>query len=97
MGGHEICGLLFVATGWPGALPWGWSRRWWCCSGTQGAFGAPSSSKTLDARFRAFSGTRRPNPDVVVVALDQKSINFYRRKMQVGWPWPRSFYQILVD
>jgi len=34
---------------------------------------------------------------VVVVALDQKSINFYRRKMQVGWPWPRSFYQILVD
>jgi len=53
--------------------------------------------KTLDARFRAFSGTRRPNPDVVVVALDQKSINFYRRKMQVGWPWPRSFYQILVD
>jgi adenylate cyclase len=53
--------------------------------------------KTLDARFRAFSGTRRPNPDVVVVALDQKSINFYRRNMQVGWPWPRSFYQILVD
>jgi len=53
--------------------------------------------KTLDARFRAFSGTRRPNPDVVLVAIDQKSINFYRRQMQVGWPWPRSFYQILVD
>jgi adenylate cyclase len=53
--------------------------------------------KTLDARFRAFSGTRRSNPDVVLVAIDQKSINFYRRQMQVGWPWPRSFYQILVD
>jgi len=53
--------------------------------------------KTLDARFRASSRTRHPNPDVVLVAIDQKSINFYRRQMQVGWPWPRSFYQILVD
>jgi adenylate cyclase len=53
--------------------------------------------KTLDARSRVFSGARRPNPDLVLVAIDQKSINFYRKHMQIGWPWPRSFYEILVD
>jgi len=34
---------------------------------------------------------------VVVVALDQKSINFYQRKMQIGCPGPAAFYDILVD
>lgn len=52
---------------------------------------------TLDMRFRLFAGMRKPNPQIELVAIDQKSLNFYKKRMQVSWPWPRNFYEILVD
>jgi adenylate cyclase len=47
--------------------------------------------KTLDLKFR-LSGTRPPSDEVVIVAIDDYSIENLGR-----WPWPRSYYAEAVD
>ena len=51
--------------------------------------------KIYDQKARFFS---RPCPaPVVLVEIDQESIDFYSRNFQTAWPWPRSFYARAVD
>ena len=42
----------------------------------------------------------RPDPAcrrVAIVYIDQKSLDFFRRHRQIGWPWPRDAYALMVD
>lgn len=42
--------------------------------------------------------TSRPAPPgVVLVKIDQGSLDFYSREFGIGWPWPRSLYARAVD
>lgn len=51
--------------------------------------------KIYDQKVRLFS---RPCPaPVILVEIDQESIDFYNRNFQAAWPWPRSFYARAVD
>jgi len=51
--------------------------------------------KIYDQKVRWFS---RPCPaPVILVEIDQESIDFYNRNFQTAWPWPRSFYARAVD
>jgi adenylate cyclase len=34
---------------------------------------------------------------VILVEIDQESIDFYNRNFQTPWPWPRSFYARAID
>ena len=47
--------------------------------------------KTYDFRFLS-RGTKSPRPDVVLAALDEKSL-----KSEGRWPWPRSKMAKLID
>jgi adenylate cyclase len=47
--------------------------------------------KTLDARFQV-RGKHQPGPEVVIVAIDQKSQDVLGR-----WPFPRSYFAEAVD
>lgn len=47
---------------------------------------------TIDVRFRVFRGPRTATPDIVIVAVDEKSIKEIGR-----WPWSRSDQARLVD
>jgi len=47
-------------------------------------------ARSLDARFR-FRGPVPPGPEVVIVAIDQKTID------QLGWPFARSHYGRMLD
>ena len=53
-------------------------------------------AKTLDWRFRRFSDPKLHDPDIVLVMLDQPSLDAFE-KDQVYWPWPRSIYQAALD
>ncbi len=47
-------------------------------------------NRVYDGKVRLFS--RVEALPVVLVAIDQGSIDFYARNFQVTWPWPRSLY-----
>ncbi|MBI2816158.1 MAG: adenylate/guanylate cyclase domain-containing protein [Acidobacteria bacterium] len=42
-------------------------------------------NRSLDGRF-TIRGPRRPDPNIIVIAIDQKTID------RLGWPFPRSHY-----
>jgi adenylate cyclase len=52
--------------------------------------------KTLDSRFVASAHPELADTSVVIVTIDQNSLDFYERQ-QVGWPWPREFYALLLE
>ena len=47
--------------------------------------------KTLDLRFR-LRGERKPDDRIVIVAVDEKSIDKIGR-----WPWPRKYHALLIN
>ncbi|HLX13504.1 MAG TPA: adenylate/guanylate cyclase domain-containing protein [Bacteroidota bacterium] len=51
--------------------------------------------KTLDFRFRHFSHPERASSNVVLVTIDEKSIDNFKQN-GVAWPWSRDFYAQLV-
>jgi adenylate cyclase len=52
--------------------------------------------KTLDWRFRHLAVPRRHDPRIVLVMVDQRSLDRFE-KDSVYWPWPRSLYGALLD
>ncbi|MDR2757902.1 MAG: CHASE2 domain-containing protein, partial [Spirochaetaceae bacterium] len=53
--------------------------------------------KTYDFRIRLFAQSGRPADDIVVILLDQASIDWAQREKGWGWPWPRQAYGELLD
>ena len=54
--------------------------------------------KTLDLRFRQVPRHMAAAPDeVVIVAIDQDSIEHVHQRIRQRWPWPREFYGMMVD
>jgi adenylate cyclase len=55
--------------------------------------------KTLDLRFRSLPPTptaERPD-DIVIVEIDQNSIEQVYTRINYRWPWPRLFYGTMID
>jgi adenylate cyclase len=53
--------------------------------------------KLYDFRVNIFAPLTRPSDDIVVVLLDQESIDWAQRERGWGWPWPRAAYGELID
>ncbi len=53
--------------------------------------------KTLDWRFRILSSPEEASSDIVVVVVDQKSLDYYEETESIPWPWPRGLYQAVID
>jgi class 3 adenylate cyclase/CHASE2 domain-containing sensor protein len=53
--------------------------------------------KIYDLRINLFADFSRPSDDIVVVLLDQESIEWGQREQGWGWPWPRKAYADFVD
>lgn len=51
---------------------------------------------TLDARFQYANRPADADTSIVLAAIDERSISFFRRRMKVGWPWPREYYARLL-
>jgi adenylate cyclase len=52
--------------------------------------------KLLDYRFRLDPVPEKADTNVVIVAIDDFSLDFFS-KNGISWPWPRSFYGYAVD
>ena len=52
--------------------------------------------KTLDYRFRKFPIPDKADTNIVLIAIDNNSLNFFSAN-GISWPWPRDFYAHIVD
>ena len=52
-------------------------------------------NKIYDQKVRIFS--RRIDAPVVLVEIDQESLDFYSKNFNLPWPWPRSLYAKAID
>jgi class 3 adenylate cyclase/CHASE2 domain-containing sensor protein len=57
----------------------------------------PLEYKLYDFRVNLFAQSRRASDDIVVVLLDQESIDWAQRERGWPWPWPRKAYAEFVD
>jgi class 3 adenylate cyclase/CHASE2 domain-containing sensor protein len=53
--------------------------------------------KTYDFRARLLAELSKPSDDIIVILLDQDSLDWAQRERDWGWPWPRKAYAELVD
>ena len=59
---------------------------------TQNSFLEAFEAKTYDLRFKDLRGPIQPNPDIAIIAFDEKSIAELGR-----YPWSRDSYAKLID
>ncbi|HLP97997.1 MAG TPA: adenylate/guanylate cyclase domain-containing protein [Sideroxyarcus sp.] len=59
---------------------------------TQNSFLEAFEAKTYDLRFKDMRGPIQPNPDIAIIAIDDKSIAELGR-----YPWSRDHYAHLID
>lgn len=53
--------------------------------------------KTLDFRFRLFPRPAAADTSIVMVAIDQGSLDYAGKVLRQGWPWPREFYAVVTS
>jgi adenylate cyclase len=53
--------------------------------------------KAYDFRVKLFANSYKPSDDIMVILLDQDSIDWANEERGWGWPWPRKAYADIVD
>ncbi|MCL2478313.1 MAG: adenylate/guanylate cyclase domain-containing protein [Treponema sp.] len=53
--------------------------------------------KLYDFRVKLFAPMSRPSDDIILILLDQDSIDWAQREKGWGWPWPREAYAEITD
>ncbi|MDR2073151.1 MAG: adenylate/guanylate cyclase domain-containing protein, partial [Spirochaetaceae bacterium] len=53
--------------------------------------------KAYDFRVKLFADSYKPSDDIMVILLDQNSIDWANAERGWGWPWPRKAYADLLD
>jgi adenylate cyclase len=53
--------------------------------------------KTYDFRVRLLAESTRPSEEIVLILLNQDSIDWAKQERGWSWPWPRKAYAELVD
>jgi adenylate cyclase len=53
--------------------------------------------KTYDFRARVFANSTRPSDDIILILLDQDSIDWAAATRDWSWPWPRKAYAEIAD
>jgi len=55
--------------------------------------------KSYDMRVKFWANTpfSRPSDDIIVILLDQNSLDWAQKERGWGWPWPRQAYAEIVD
>jgi adenylate cyclase len=56
----------------------------------------PLEWKSWDSRLRLFSSPGRASQDIVLVLVDQESLDIYEKQQGLPWPWPREMYGYLI-
>jgi adenylate cyclase len=54
-------------------------------------------NKSYDLRIRLLANSSRPSDDIIVILINQDSLDWAQRERGWGWPWPRKAYGELLD
>jgi adenylate cyclase len=57
----------------------------------------PLEWKSWDARLRLLARPERAGQDIVILLIDQSSLDFYEKQQGLPWPWPRQLYSAVID
>jgi adenylate cyclase len=57
----------------------------------------PLEGKSWDARLRLLARPSDASSDIVLVHIDQPSLDFFEKQQAVAWPWPRQIYAAVAD
>jgi len=57
----------------------------------------PLEWKSWDARVQLLADPSRAAADIVLLAVDQYSLDIYEKEQGLGWPWPRQIYAPVLD
>ena len=57
----------------------------------------PLEWKSWDARIQVLANPSRASADIVLLAVDQYSLDIYEKEQGLGWPWPRQIYAGVLD
>lgn len=52
---------------------------------------------TWDWRLRSIASASKNDPRVKIITVDQSSLEYVSREMGIGWPWPRSIYNPVLE
>ncbi len=61
-----------------------------------GAMDGPERT-TWDWRVRTLAGPTSATDDIVLVLVDQESLELMSSENAIDWPWPRSFYGLMLE
>ena len=53
--------------------------------------------RLYDLRVNVFAPLSRPSDDIILILLDQESIDWAQRERGWGWPWPRAAYGEIIE
>jgi adenylate cyclase len=51
----------------------------------------------LDIQFRFAKDSRTPDSSVVILTIDQNSLQYFKLNSKTSWPWPRDFYAVTTE
>ncbi len=51
----------------------------------------------LDVQFRIAQNSRVPDSSIVILTIDQNSLQYFKNTSKVSWPWSRDFYAATTD
>jgi len=54
-------------------------------------------NKTYDLRIRFLANFSRPSDDIIIIQINQDSLDWAQRERGWSWPWPRKAYGELLD
>jgi len=57
----------------------------------------PLEWKSWDLRQKIFADPSRASKEIVLVLIDQYSLDIYNKQQGLSWPWPRQMHAALVD
>ena len=53
--------------------------------------------KAWDLQLRLFSDPSRASKDVVLILINQESLDVYAEEQGLSWPWPRQIYAPIIE
>ncbi len=62
-----------------------------------GGFFSWIEHKSYDSRMKVTAPYFSPSEKINIVLLDQKSLDWAKKEMGWGWPWPRAAYASMID
>jgi len=57
----------------------------------------PLEWKSWDLRLRLLSRPSQASGDIVLILIDQESLDVYEKSQGMPWPWPRQMYAVFAD